>query len=379
MAGKKPALRKSTSQKGFAIAIVCLIRGEESMTANGTESLRQRQTELAEKIVELQYQRQSQVWKPYGDPGRAKSVRDTAYHLTYLVEAVEAGEPLLFSEYLAWVKSLFAGLNFPEDVLPTTLACMRQVLVAELPAEESAPLLAILDASAGEMAQASVEIPSFLTGDAPLDALARRFLDSLLNSNRRAASEMILEAVQGGVTIPEIYLQVFQRTQWEIGRLWQTSQIGVAQEHFCTAATQLVMSQLYPYIFTGERKDRRIVIACVGGELHEIGARMVADLFEMRGWDTYFLGANSPPSSIVRTVEERRADILGISVTMTFHVSKVTEMIRTIRATSSVSTRILVGGYPFNLSPDLWQKTGADGYAPDAEAAILEAEKVLSK
>jgi signal transduction histidine kinase len=40
------------------------------------------------------------------------------------------------------------------------------------------------------------------------------------------------------------------------------------------------------------------------------GARMVADFFELDGWDTYFLGANTPTDSILRAVEERRADIL---------------------------------------------------------------------
>ncbi len=161
-----------------------------------------------------------------------------------------------------------------------------------------------------------------------------------------------------------------------MGRLWQTNQISVAQEHFCTAATQMVMSQLYPYLFTGEHKERRALVACVGGELHEIGARMVADFFEMSGWDSAFLGANTPPESILRMAEERRADVLALSATMTFHVSRVRDLIAAARA-ASLPARILVGGYPFNLSPDLWRKVGADGYAPDAAGAVTAAEQVL--
>lgn len=348
------------------------------MPVHSCTSLRNRQLELAEKIVELQYQRQAQVWAPFGHPGREKSVRDAGYHLTYLAEAVEADDARLFSEYLAWVKVLFAGLQFSDHVLPMTLDCTREVLATALPAAESGPILAILDASAADLAHTPISSRSFLDGDGPLDALARRFLDALLAADRFSASQMILDAVRRGVSVADIYLHVFQRTQREIGRLWQTNRISVAQEHFCTAATQLVMSQLYPYIFTGERKERRIVVACVGGELHEIGARMVADFFEMKGWDSYFLGANTPPNSILRTVEERRADVLALSATMTFHVSQVTGMIRDLRTASTLPTRVLVGGYPFNLAPDLWRKTGADGYAPDAESAIVEAGRVLA-
>jgi len=49
-----------------------------------------------------------------------------------------------------------------------------------------------------------------------------------------------------------------------VGRLWQTNRIGVTQEHLCTAVTQMVMSQLSPYLFTGERKERRVVIDSIG-------------------------------------------------------------------------------------------------------------------
>ena len=273
---------------------------------------------------------------------------------------------------------MFAGLNFPDDVLMTTLGYTRQVVDAELPAPERQAALQILDAGTRAMEFASLVPPSFIQGDAPLDDLARQFLNTLLQAKRRSASEMILHAVQEGASVRDIYMQVFQRSQREIGRLWQINQISVAQEHFCTAATQVIMSQLYPYIFTGKHKDRSIVVACVGGELHEIGARMVADLFEMEGWDSHFVGANTPPESIVRTVKERGADVVALSATMTFHVSKISDLIRRLREDTAVNARVLVGGYPFNLSPNLWIKIGADGYAPEAESAIREADRLIA-
>jgi methylmalonyl-CoA mutase cobalamin-binding domain/chain len=333
---------------------------------------------LAGRIVELQYARQPQVWKPFGHPGRAKSIRDAGYHLAYLSEALEADSPELFIEYLAWVKVLFAGLKFPESALPATLDCTRQALVEELSPEAAGPALAILELGMTSLDHAPLTLPGFIEGVSQLDQLARQYLDHLLGGNRNAASHLILEAVHHGVGVKEIYSQVFERTQREIGRLWQTNQVSVAQEHFTTAATQMIMSQLYPFIFTGIRKDRRMVMACVGGELHEIGARMVADYFEMEGWDTYFLGANTPPESIIKVVQERNADVLALSATMAFHVSNVTAIIRDLHAGKPSKTRVLVGGYPFNLSPDLWIKIGADGYAPDAKMAILEAERTLN-
>lgn len=192
--------------------------------------------------------------------------------------------------------------------------------------------------------------------------------------------EMIMKEVKGGMPVKGVYLQVFQPVQYEIGRLWQSNRISVAQEHFCTAATQLVMSQLYPLLFTGERKNRKMVMTCVPGELHEMGARMVTDFFEMDGWDTYYLGANMSIDGVVRFLVETKPLFLAISATMTFHLSQVEEMIKKIRAESLIpaNLKIMVGGYPFNIAVNLWKELGADGYAPGASEALQVAGKLLT-
>jgi len=190
---------------------------------------------------------------------------------------------------------------------------------------------------------------------------------------------LVLNEVTAGTPVQEIYINIFQPVQYEIGRLWQTNKISVAQEHFCTGATQLVMSQLYPYLFTGEKKGRKMVMTCVPGELHEVGARMVTDFFEMNGWDTYYLGANMPITAVVDFIGKINPKCLAISATMTFHVSAVEEMIRQIRSSPNVPSDliILVGGYPFKIAVDLWEPVGADGFAWDAAAAVELADKLI--
>lgn len=342
------------------------------------QAIRQQQSALAEAIVARQYERQPGVWRPFGDPGRAKSVRDAGYHLTYLAEALETQNPTLFTEYLAWCKVLFAGLRFGAEILPTTVECIAVVLTEKLSVELVAPAIKYLNAGLRRLSEVPTMPASLIAPDAPLADLARAYLEALLYADRHAAVRLILDTVEQDVPIKDIYLHVFQPVQREIGRLWQINQISVAQEHYCTAATQLIISMLYPRIFNSPRKGHRMVMACVGGELHEIGARMVADFFEMEGWDTYFLGANTPTESILRTVKERKADILAISATMTFHVSRVAELIAALHQAGEVKhTPVLVGGYPFNIAPDLWQRVGADGYAPDAQQAVEAVERMM--
>ncbi len=217
-----------------------------------------------------------------------------------------------------------------------------------------------------------------LNHDEPLSGLALNYMRLLLLGKRQDASQLITNAVKEGFTLKELYLDVFQRTQQEIGYLWETDQINVAKEHYCTAATQMIMAQLYPYIFNENKRNRSAIIACIGGELHELGARMVADFFEMDGWDTYYIGANTPIESLLRTIEEQRPDILGISVTMADNLPKLRELIKRIRTEIDVGQmKIMVGGRLFTFSPELWKEFDVDAFADSVESAVVVANRLV--
>ena len=177
----------------------------------------------------------------------------------------------------------------------------------------------------------------------------------------------------------DIYLHVFQATQHEVGRLWQLNEINVGQEHYCTAATQLVMSQLYPHIFTSGKHVGTLVATCVAGDLHEMGIRMVTDFFEMDGWNTYYLGANTPAQAVLDVVVHRRAQVLAVSATISLHLRAVSELIEKVRARPECQAlKIIVGGYPFRVAPELWRKVGADGWASSVDEAIEMANRWIA-
>jgi MerR family transcriptional regulator, light-induced transcriptional regulator len=352
---------------------------EKAMFPQMSSMIREQGDALAEAILARQERALPEIL-PGNFPARPMIRNGAQFLLDYLAVSVAYGVPELFISCLDWARVYFSGLHFPKTALPAMLACTRQVLTERLAEEIRLPALNILDAGLRSLEQAPVVPNSFITGEAPLDDLARLYLDTLLHGDRQKASRMILDAVEkDGLPVRDIYTQVFQRSQAEIGRLWQINQVSVAQEHYCTAVTQMVMSQLYPYIFASQKNGRRMVTTCVGGELHEIGARMVADFFEMEGWDTYFLGANTPVPAVLAAIRERSADVLAISATMTFHVDKVASLIEAVRqAGLDQGTKMIVGGYPFNISAELWRSVGADGYARDARQALQLAENLVA-
>jgi signal transduction histidine kinase/ActR/RegA family two-component response regulator len=338
-----------------------------------------RRRALAEAVVARQYQLQPELRLRYGEAGRAKCVQDTEYHLAYLAAAVTYASPALLTDYIAWSKAVLAAHGVsPEDV-GRNLTCLQEVLAAELPGGAGQLVAPFMAAALQALPQAPTALPSLLDGEDALSELARQYLQALLRAERHEASRLVLDAARGGIAVCDLYLQVFQRCQREVGRLWQLRQVTVAQEHYCTAATQLAMSQLYPYLFALPKKGRKLVAASVGGELHEVGLRIVADLFEADGWDTLYLGANLPAGGVIQAVEQHRPDLLVVSATMPFHLPGVEELIAQVRSSQAgQGVKVLVGGRPFNVDAGLWRRVGADGHAGDAGEALDVAARLLN-
>jgi MerR family transcriptional regulator, light-induced transcriptional regulator len=331
----------------------------------------EREDDLARKIVDRQGTLQPALEERYGKKGRTKCLHDAHYHLQFLSEAVGAAEPALFADYVMWAKVMLASRKIPVEDLVANLEIMQHVLHAELPAPMQTPALDCVKSAMHEL-RLSTDKPTFLDPSQPHAELANQYLSALLHYERHVASHLILRAVENKISIQEIYFHVFERCQHEIGRLWQTNVVSVAQEHYCTAATQLIMSQLYPYIFRSDRDSNSkgtIVAACVNGELHEIGARMLCDLLEMEGWNTIYLGANVPTSGIIDVLRDNHSRILAISASMAFHIRAVREVIMAVRS-ARPETKILVGGYAFKVAPNLWRDVGADYWTQNASEAI---------
>jgi methanogenic corrinoid protein MtbC1 len=119
-----------------------------------------------------------------------------------------------------------------------------------------------------------------------------------------------------------------------------------------------------------------MVTACVADDLHEIGARILADFFEMDGWDTHYIGASTPADGVATMAAELGADVAALSVTMVEHIPQAEEAVAAIRA-ASPDTHIIVGGYPFLRDPSLAEAIGADATAHDAAHAVTVAAALV--
>lgn len=333
-------------------------------------------------IVRAALDRQNHRWPGLFDSFSASqmqnTIKDTGYHVSFVATALWADEQIIFDDYVRWVRVLFENLGLPVEWLTGSLADVRDAVGDVVTPAVAHDAASVIDTSLGRLDGLSGEPPSNMDPAQPLAGLAVRYLGAVLGGDRTTAVQAIIDAVEGGVAIGDVYRHVLERAQLELGRLWHLNKITVAQEHYATAVTQMVMAQLYRYMFTGEHTEGVLVAACVGDELHELGLRMVTDHFEMAGWDTHFIGANTPTAAIVDAAAQRKADVIALSATMPYHVPEVAAVVGALKADErTAGVPIIVGGYPFNLAPGLFERVGADAYAPDARRAVETAATLV--
>ncbi len=326
------------------------------------------QDAIATAVVDRQFTNNPHLIERIGAQGKRKCREDARYHVLYLTEAVAAQSPALFRHYATWLNGLLGGLGIPRDDLIVQFQTIAEVLQESFDGTDARIAIDYLDDIVQNPDSIEFTVEDHLPAD---DHLAGSILSALLGCDRLRAIQYVDQALDDGMTIDTLYLEVFQPLLHEVGSRWQTNRMSVAQEHYCTAAIQLMMGRLADRIFASDRNGFTLVAACVGDELHDVGLRMVADLLQANGWDSHFLGANVPKRDLLQAIRSASADVVCLSTTLTSHLTTTHDVITAIRADPSLQhIKIVVGGYPFNAQEGLWRRMNADGYAKDAREAI---------
>ncbi|MCC6676038.1 MAG: cobalamin-dependent protein [Phycisphaerales bacterium] len=294
-----------------------------------------------------------------------------------LSAAVLASRPEVFGAQLAWSKTAFRARGVPLDDLRRSLDTLHEVLNHESPPDDRGELTKYFQAAWSAIAAGPDEPPSRLSVETPEGVLAARYVATVLEGDRLAACDLVLAAVRAGLPVPAAYVHVLIPAQQELGRLWHLNELSVAEEHFATSTTLMLMSQLVAFAPRRPRDGRVVLAACVQGNAHDIGIRTVADFLEMQGWRAIHLGADVPAEDLADAATSFGAHLAAISVSLPTQFPDAQDTIRLVRTQGPAGLRILVGGAAFASAPDLWRRWGADGWAASASDAVAEADRLV--
>jgi len=306
----------------------------------------------------------------YGERGRQFCTADACFHIEFLAGAIEAGSPAAFGSYSRWTARMLAARGIDAHTLEENLRQLEKHLSAVLLPDEREAVLPFLT-RAREICQEPEPVPEPQpTGDG-LDLTRSVFLAAILGGQRLAALGIVEEALRAGHSHVDIYINVFTDSLHRVGELWELNKISVGQEHMATSITQYAIAAIYPRLVPAAVHRGSMVVTGVSGELHQIGANLVADAMEAEGWAVRFLGSNLPHSSILAAIEESSANVLCISTTIVANLPSVVELVGAVRSKlGERAPKIVLGGAAYRLAMQFAREIGAAEAVTDLRQAL---------
>ncbi len=288
-------------------------------------------------------------------------------HLDALAAALSESEPQSFTRH---VQSL-ANDEKALDDLRVALEVLGQAIRESLGEPVWSAVRRVLNPALEWLASSSDTRRLLHVPNEPNRVL--NFTQHILDGNRIPAEKLVFDALDQGQTIRDIYLDILQPSLYRVGYLWEVGQVSIPQEHLATAITQSVLSAIYARVELPASLDRHAVVACLRGNFHEIGSRMLADFLQMAGYNARFLGTNTSIDCLLETIQTLRPDVVGLAATTEEQVNPVKQAIERIRADfTSYRPTIMVGGLAFNLVDGLWKVVEADLWRENGGQAVDE-------
>jgi methanogenic corrinoid protein MtbC1 len=183
---------------------------------------------------------------------------------------------------------------------------------------------------------------------APLRAQLQERLDA--NDKPGAVAAALSAVERGEIGVSRLYA-LLGALMADLGASWQSGTTPVWHEHLVSGIARTIVEALYPTVRAlagaAPRRDRTVLLACPQDESHDLGLRMLCDRFELAGWDTRMLGADSPTGDIAVAAETLGADLIVLSASTHFHRMRIRALLDDLHSVLP-GVRVVVGGPAFS-------------------------------
>jgi methanogenic corrinoid protein MtbC1 len=350
----------------------------KTLSRDGLQRFQALQAEAIDAVTDRLFELHASTLEPLGERGRETCRDDLAFHLELLRPVLEFGLRQPMVDYLRWAPGVLESRNIPVWHLDEALDWLEEFFSARMGPNDGAVVAAAMREarSAAAASDSRGQTPPHLPCPWPE---AAAFEAALLSGDQREALAVVNRCLDTDRTLVETELHVIQPALYHIGEQWQSNQVSVAQEHLATAIAQSVMTIALVHSLPVAPIGKRVLLACVEGNYHAVGLRMVADAFHFGGWDVQYLGANVPTSALVKQVEQWQPDLVALSVAFPQQLQAARRIIKALHERfGTARPAVIVGGLAINRFKPLADAIGADASAVDAEEAVTAARRFMA-
>lgn len=199
--------------------------------------------------------------------------------------------------------------------------------------------------------------------------------NAVIKADDDAVKEMVGQAVAEGQDVQKILAEGLIAGMSAVGDKFESGEFFLPEMIIASKTMKEGLALLRPLLKEAEIKSSGVVIlGTVKGDIHDIGKGIVGTMLEGGGFMVTDIGVDVDPDKFVEAAKEKKADIIGVSALLTTTMIGMKDVIDSV-GEAGIKAKVMIGGA--SITTEYANEIGADGYAPDAPAAVREAAGLI--
>jgi 5-methyltetrahydrofolate--homocysteine methyltransferase len=197
---------------------------------------------------------------------------------------------------------------------------------------------------------------------------------AVITGDKERIEKMVRAAVEDGADPFDLVNKELIPGITVVGEKYERREFFLPQLLRSAETMQKGFNVLRPYLEKDGAGDKtRIVMATVEGDIHDIGKNIVCLMLGNHGFEVIDLGKDVPAATIVQTVEESGARLVGLSALMTTTMTRMQDTVDLLKQ-KNLDCKVMIGGAV--VTEAFANRIGAHGYAEDAVSAVRLAQRL---
>lgn len=202
-----------------------------------------------------------------------------------------------------------------------------------------------------------------------------KIADGVIKADVDAVKEMVQQAIDEGQDVQKILNEGLIAGMSAVGDKFESGEFFLPEMIIASKTMKEGLELLSPLLQQAEVQSAGVVImGTAKGDIHDIGKGIVGTMFEGGGFMVTDIGVDVDPEKFVEAAKEKKADIIGVSALLTTTMVGMKDVIDSVRE-AGIKAKVMIGGA--SITTEYADEIGADGYAPDAPAAVREAAALI--
>jgi 5-methyltetrahydrofolate--homocysteine methyltransferase len=203
--------------------------------------------------------------------------------------------------------------------------------------------------------------------------------EQTIAGNVKGVSSLTEEALAIGAKPAALLFEVLIPALDEVGRRFDAGDFFVPEMLMAAKAMQEAMRQLRPLLAdTGVQLAGTVMMMTVKGDVHDIGKNLCNLMLEGAGFQVIDLGVDVSPEKMIAAVRQHQPPVIGFSALLTTTIPMFRVNIEALKkAGLRDQVKVIVGGAA--ATQKYADQVGADGYAPDASAAVRLVRRLVGE